>query len=147
MQFTDSVILNKPIDAVWAAFDNTDNLKKWQPTLIDFKHVSGEFGQPGAVSELTYKEGKREMVLTETVTERDYPAKFSGTYEVQGTVNIVTNRFTDLGDGTTRWDIDCTFTFGGFFRFIAPLMKGAFVKRTRADIQRFADKLHSGEMA
>ena len=73
MQFTETVILDKPIDAVWAAFDNTENLFKWQPSLTDFRHMSGEPGQPGAVSELTYREGKRTMVLTETITERDVP--------------------------------------------------------------------------
>ena len=147
MQFIETVILDKPIDAVWAAFDNTENLYKWQPSLTDFRHVSGEPGQPGAVSELTYQEGKRTMVLTETITERDHPGLFRGTYTIDGTVNHVSNRFEPLGDGRTRWDIECTFHFGGLFRFIAPLMKGAFVKRTRADIQRFADKLHSGEIA
>lgn len=147
MRFTETVILDKPIDAVWAAFDNIDNLPKWQPTLTKVEHKSGDLGQPGSVVELTYREGKRDMVLTETVTERDYPHRFQGTYTVGDTVNHVCNRFEDLGDGRTRWDIECEFKFGGVFGLIAPLMKGAFVKRTRADIERFASKLSSGEIA
>ena len=66
---------------MWRAFDNVENMKKWQPTLMKFEPVSGTPGQVGAVSELTYNENGREFMLIEKITRRDEPNGFDAIYE------------------------------------------------------------------
>lgn len=46
MKYKLDIIINKPVDEVIKLFDNPDNLKKWQPELVSFEHLSGEEGQP-----------------------------------------------------------------------------------------------------
>jgi uncharacterized protein YndB with AHSA1/START domain len=57
MNFTFEYLLERDRATVWKAFDNPDNLRKWQPALDSFEPVSGTPGQPGAVSRLTYRRG------------------------------------------------------------------------------------------
>jgi len=140
------VALERDRAAVWKAFDNPDNMKKWQPTLESFERVSGTPGQPGAVSRLTYKEGKRTIVLTETITLRREPEEFGGTYDSGTALNEIHNRFEEAGARRTRWIVTSDFQFRGFWRLLGPLLRGAIRKRTIEDLSRFKQKLESGEL-
>lgn len=141
MKIIETIVIDRPIEVVWTAFDDPENLKRWQPTLESFEHVSGEPGRPGAKSRLVYVEGKRTLEMTETVLERSQ-YRLSGSYEVGGsvshTVNRVDNVFESL-NGSTRWQMISEFEFSGMERFVMPLMKPMFVKRTRQDMQRFKE--------
>lgn len=68
MRFTLELPINKSRAEVWKAFDNPENMKKWQPALVSFQTISGNQGQPGALSKLTYREREREFSLMETIT-------------------------------------------------------------------------------
>ena len=91
MKFALELPLQKSRDEVWKAFDNPENTKIWQPSLVNFETMSVIQGQPGAVSKLTYKEGKREFSLIEKVTCRAEPDRFDVVYENEFADNSVKN--------------------------------------------------------
>lgn len=131
------IILEASPEQVWEKFDNTENLKLWQPTLVRFEHISGEPGRVGAVSSLTYEEDGREIVLTETITLRDRPREFAGVYESDSAINEIRNQFIDLGEGRTKWRMESEFEFRGIYRLMSIFMRGSIRKRTENDMQRF----------
>lgn len=137
MKISAEMILDRPREQVWEAFDNPDNMIRWQPTLESFEHVSGEPGQPGAVSRLVYQEGGRTIEMTERLTERREPEYLAGEYETEGTINTIENHFQRLKDGRTRWVMNSEFNFSGLFKLLAPFMKGQMRKRTLNDMERF----------
>jgi hypothetical protein len=137
MQFTVETVIEASREAVWKAFDNPSNLKRWQPTLQSFEAVSGAPGLPGAVSRLIYKEHGREIVLTETISLRREPEEFAGEYDSGTAANAVHNRFEPLGSGRTRWTMNASFRFRGGWRFFTWLFRGAIAKRLREDCDRF----------
>lgn len=130
MKYSIDLIINKSRDEVWDKFDSVENLYKWHPTLKEFKLESGEAGQPGATSRLRYHEHKRDIEMIETITSRNKPEEFSGTYEMKGTKNSIKNRFTELGENQTKWELDSEFEFSGIYKLMSPFMKGMIVKRT-----------------
>ena len=65
MKLKFETVIDAGLDTVWAAFDNPDNMMRWQQNLQSFNHVSGDPGQPGAISELVYNEKGRRVVLRE----------------------------------------------------------------------------------
>lgn len=93
MKFTNEITIDLPRARVIELFDNPDNMKHWQPGLVSFEHVSGTPGQPGATSRLKYAQGRREGEMIETITVRNLPDEFSGTYDSKGIRNIVKNYF------------------------------------------------------
>jgi hypothetical protein len=143
MKYSNEVVIHLPIKRVVELFDNPDNLRHWQPSLISFEPISGSPGQAGAKSRLRHKMGNREIEMIETITVRDLPKEFSGTYEAKGVFNLVTNRFEALPDGSTRYTSDTAFQFKGLMmKFLGLLMPGAFRKQSQKymdDFKSFAE--------
>lgn len=136
MKYTCEIVIERPRATVVALFDNPDNMKHWQPGLQSFEPLSGTPGQPGARSRLKYLMGKRPIEMIETITERNLPDTFSGTYETKGVWNSVANVFRDEGS-RTRWLCESEFKFSGFMWLISKLMPGAFKKETQKMMNQF----------
>jgi hypothetical protein len=129
---------------VWEVFDNPENMKKWQPSLVKFEPVSRTPGQPGAVSRLTYDEGGREFALIEKVTHRDEPNGLDGVYENKFADNIARNRFVEQGKDQTLWVMETEFRFKTLLMpILGPIMKKNFVTRTQRDMERFKEMAES----
>ena len=144
MKFKLELPINKSRAEAWKAFDNVENMKKWQPTLVSFEPVSGTPGQTGAVSKLTYSENNREFALIEKITLRDEPHRFDGVYENAFADNVIQNSFIEQGKDRTLWVMETEFKFKTLLmKFMGPLMKKSFVTRTQKDMQRFKEMAES----
>ena len=136
--YTVEIEINLPRDRVIELFDNPDNLFKWQTGLQSFEHLSGEPGQPGARSRLVYQNGKHRIELIETVTERNLPDAFSGTYEWNGGKNTLRNRFIALGPNRTRWESTCEYQFSSFMlKMMGFFTPGMFRKQNLKFLHNF----------
>ena len=144
MKIKSERVIEASREAVWQAFDNPDNMKKGQPTLQQMEHQHGNRGQPGAVSKLIYDENGRTVTLIETITERNMPDSFSGTYDNSAVFNIITNRFEAVGSHRTKWIMETEARFKGLFRLMAPFMKSSIRKRNDADMDRFVALVEQG---
>jgi uncharacterized membrane protein len=144
MKFKLEVPINKPRAEVWKVFDNPENMKGWQPSLVRFETISGTQGQPGAISRLTYEEDSREFSLIERVTGRDEPNSIEGVYENQFTDNTIRNRFIEQGKDQTLWIVETEYRFKTLLmKILGPLMKKKFVARTTREMQRFKEMVES----
>jgi hypothetical protein len=137
MKYSISIDLDLPRARVIELFDCTENLYKWQRGLQSFEALDGDPGQPGARSKMVFQMGKRKIEMVETITKRDLPDAFDGTYDGQGVHNVVKNRFVELGPDKTRWESDQEFQFKGFMKLIGFFMPGAFKKQSLKYAQDF----------
>ena len=136
--YTVQVDINLPRSEVVEKFDDPDNLFMWQEGLQSFEHLSGEPGQPGAQSKLTYIQGKHHIELIETVTQRDLPDEFNGTYEWAGGRNTLHNRFIELSPEKTRWESTCEYEFSAFMlKLMGWLAPGMFRKQNQKFLDNF----------
>lgn len=143
MKYTLDIEINKPIQEVIALFDNPDNLSKWMEGLQSFEHLSGTPGEVGAKSKLLFKMGKREIEMIETITVRNLPEEFSGTYDAKGVHNIVKNKFSELPGERTKYTTEQEFQFKGFMKLIGMMLPGAFKKQSMkylVDFKNFVEK-------
>jgi carbon monoxide dehydrogenase subunit G len=143
MKYTTEIEINLPVNKVIDLFDNPENMKQWQPGLQSFEHISGTPGQPGAKSKLKYKMGNRDVEMIETITVRNLPEEFSGTYEAKGVLNIVKNKFISLPDGKTKYIAENEFQLSGMMKLFGLLMPGAFRKESfkfMTQFKEFAEK-------
>lgn len=137
MKYITSVEINRPVDKVIELFDSTDNMFKWMKGLQSFEAISGNPGQVGAKSRLKFKMGKREVEMIETITVRNLPDEFSGTYEAKGVFNIVKNKFISLPNNKTQYVSEQEFQFSGFMKLIGFIMPGAFKKQSMKYLNDF----------
>ncbi|MEP7136306.1 MAG: SRPBCC family protein [Chloroflexota bacterium] len=142
MKFTLETIINKPRKEVWQAFDNIENLQKWQPTLIKHELLDGTPGQPDAVSKLTYAESGREFSLTEKIVHCDEPNQLDSLYENDFADNTIKNKFVEQSPDETLWVTETEFTFKTFLmKIMGNALKKNYIKRTQRDMQRFKEML------
>jgi len=138
MRYTLEIEIGLPRNRVIELFDNHENLKYWQAGFVSFEPMDGTAGQPGAKSRLRYLMGKREVELIETVTLRNLPDEFTGTYETRGMWNSVRNRFQVVDENTTRWRSEIEFRATDFMmKAVIAVMPGAFRKRSYLMMQNF----------
>lgn len=130
MKYTTEIEINQPVNKVVELFDNPDNMKEWMEGLQSFETISGTPGEEGAKAKLKYKMGKREIEMIETITKRNLPDEFTGTYEAKGVFNIVKNRFIPIGDNKTKYVTEQEFQFSGFMKMMGIFMPGAFKKQS-----------------
>lgn len=144
MKYSLELPINKPHAEVWKAFDNPQNMKKWQRSLISFETISGTQGQPGAVSTLTFEEHGRQFELIEKVTHRDEPNRFDGVYENNFADTIVRNTFIEQGKEQTLWRVETEFKFKTVvMRILGPMMKKNYIARTQKDMERFKEMVQN----
>ena len=142
MKYTINIDIDLPKEKIIELFDNPDNMKYWQKGFISIESISGTPGQVGAKSKLKYKMGSREIEMIETITKRDLPNEFSGTYEAKGVWNLNKNYFIELDVNRTKWKSEVEFKFTGFMKLIAFLVPGSFKKQSMkylTDFKEFAE--------
>ena len=148
MKYGIDMEIDVPLDKVIELFDNPDNLKEWQPGLVSFEHLSGTPGEVGAKSKLLYKMGKKDVEMIETITERNLPEMFSGTYDAKGVHNEIWNRFVAIDENRTRWEFKTEFQVEGFMmKLMVLLMPFMFKSQSRKFMQNFkefAEREHAG---
>ena len=137
MKYINEIEINKSVDKVIALFDNSDNLEKWMEGLQSFVHIKGIPGQVGSKSLLKFKVGKREIEMIETITVRNLPHEFSGTYESKGVFNTVKNKFIDLPGQRTKYVSEQEFKLKGFMKLFGLLMPGVFKKQSMKYLTAF----------
>jgi hypothetical protein len=151
MKYNCEIVIQVPRNKVIEYFDSFENMKHWQEGLISYHHLSGEPGKPGAKTTLKYKMGKREIEMVETITIRNLPYEFSGTYEAKGVWNEVKNYFFEEEKDATKWVTENEFIFSGvFMKMMGWLMPGAFKKQSNKyleDFKQFAEKKYNKETA
>lgn len=139
MKYTNEIIINLRVEKVIELFDNPENLKKWMTGLVSFDHISGTPGQPGAKSKLKFRHGNREREMIETITVRNLPFEFSGTYEMTGVWNMQKNFFTEMPGGkSTKWTSETEFRFSSFMmKLLAFIGPGMFRKQSYKFMENF----------
>ena len=137
MKLKFEITIDADRDTVWAAFDNPDNLTRWQQGLENVEFVSGKRGERGAITRLHYDADGKKVVLTETITERQAPRYMAATYETPQSGTLIVNQFEEYNRRTTQWTAWCNFTLRGYMRFLAVFVRRAVRQRTEGDMARF----------
>jgi hypothetical protein len=139
MKYTNHVEIDLPINRVIELFDSLENMKHWQPGLQSYEHISGTPGQEGAKMRLRYMMNKREIEMIETITRRNLPDEFNGTYEAKGVYNIIKNRFVPLGPNRTKWISESEFRLSGIMKVFGFLFPGMFRKQSQKFLDLFKE--------
>ncbi|MGI9409689.1 MAG: hypothetical protein ACR2OV_06430 [Hyphomicrobiaceae bacterium] len=128
-------------ERIIALFLDSNNLEKWQTSLVSFELISGtENREVGSQSRQVHKMGGRELEIIETITVHDYPDEFSATYESADVWNLIENRFIDAGAGKTKWILVSDFRSTNLFmKFLSFFFPGMFKKQTLTFMNKFKD--------
>lgn len=121
---------------IWELLTDPAQLARWQPTLQAADLLQGVVGQPGAVTRLSYREGGRTIVLTETILTAEVGHLLRCRYTSPGMDATITNTLSRLKPELTSWNVVQDLRLRGWLRpagmFLRPVIKHKF----RADMAR-----------
>lgn len=147
MKYQVEVTIDRPRAEVIKLFDNSDNLFQWMEGLQLFEHLSGTPGEVGAKSKLIFKMRNREITMIETITSKNLPDEFSGTYEAPGAFNIVNNYFESLNDQQTRYIAHQEFKFDSLgMKMMSAIFPGMFKKQSLKHMNHFKEFAERAEV-
>jgi len=145
MKYTCEIEIDLPREKMVALFDNPDNMKFWMPGFVSMTPLTGTPGREGVQSLLKFKMGKRDIEMIESITKRNLPEEFNGTYETKGVFNIQNNRFVSLGPSKTKWISESECRFSGYMKIFGFLMPGAFKKQSYKYLVHFKEFAEQGK--
>lgn len=145
MKYTAEIVVDVPREEFIKKMDEPENMRHWQRGLVNYEQLSQNPGQEGAQMTLSYKMGKREITMVETIIKRNLPEELHTIYDTKGVHSIQKNYFKDEGD-KTRWISESEFQFSGFsMKLMGFLMPGAFKKQSLKYMQDFKSFAETGK--
>ena len=104
MKLVHEITVNKPLQVAWDYSTDPENLHRWLNEYLRYEHISGDVNAPkvGDKSRHTYKQGKGEFTMEETITAYNPPQQIklfmtSGYFDME-----VVNHFEALDASSTR---------------------------------------------
>ncbi|MEY2981185.1 MAG: hypothetical protein RL562_1412 [Planctomycetota bacterium] len=143
MQYTVEIEVARPLAEVVESFASRSNMPYWQEGLLSDEPLEGEPGQEGSKARLTFRMGKRTMVMVETIEVRDLPERFHAFYETKGVRNRVAMRFEAAGENRTRLISDNEFVFTAWMMRVMGAVFGSMFRKQSmkylTDFKAFAE--------
>jgi len=141
MILSHEVIVNKPLKNVWQYSNNPQNLNKWLNDFVRYEQITGDVTAPrvGDTSSHTYRQGKGEFTMQETITLYEPPKRIELFMTSKYFDMEIVNRFEEIADDKTRLFASAEFVRTGW------MMKTIFLfsskKKMQADHERQIVKL------
>mgnify|MGYP001582062936 CR=1 FL=1 len=66
--YSSEITVDKPLKEAWAVMQDENKTTQWLKSITDVKHISGENGTVGAVTEYIFNENGQESKVLETIT-------------------------------------------------------------------------------
>jgi uncharacterized membrane protein len=110
--------INQPINIVWKAFINPDNMLHWTKYLEKVEVVKGKFGEIGALSQLHYLEKGKAYILEDKLLVYEEGKRIVSEVSGQGMVITLETTLNPI-DGDTKVSMQWTGRGQSFFMKIA----------------------------
>lgn len=141
MKFKGHVDVKKSRDEVVKFFADPAYLGEYQDGFVSKELVEGEAGHDGAISKMMYKQGGREMELTETILANKLPDSFEASYHHIHMDNFMRCKFTELDRNLTRYEYEFEYTRINWFmpKLMAILFPGMYRKQGEKWMRQFKE--------
>ena len=142
----ESVVIDKPVDEVFAFFADPENAPVYMTNVMDYELVSGEGGKEGSVSRATVKVAGRRIELTEELA-RVEPGRDQHRRSVKSPIRYETvYRFEPVETGTRVTFHQDTEDVGNFFgRFTQPVVEKLYARDVRNNLEHAKQLLEEGD--
>lgn len=138
LRYSTEVTVARSRDDVIAIIQDPAQAPHWMEGFVSAEPIEGEPWATGSKSRLTFKMGKRDMEMVETILTNNLPDGYHVEYTTDGVRNEIENRLIAVSDTETRWEMDNVFEFGGFMmKLMGGLMPFMFKKQTATYAQNF----------
>jgi uncharacterized membrane protein len=142
MKIEHSIEIDQPPSVVYDFMMDPENLPLWLTNFVRMEHISGEEGEPGAVSRHIYDEKGRQIEMIETVLTNVENEEMTAVYTSEHFDMNISNYLQPSGEKSTRLKVVTEMEMKGFFmKLIGGLFKGQTEKRLKEDLEKLKDAI------
>lgn len=137
INFKTGIIIDKPIDIVYQAFIDPDNMVKWTTDLEKFEIVKGKFGEIGATARLYYRQKGRINIMEDKLEYIEPGKKLISSVTGEGLTARVETNFKALNGSTEvviHWSGKPTIFL---LKLLLPFLKNKIKKGAQEELNRF----------
>jgi len=140
-KFESSIVINRPVEEVFALLSNQENNPKWQSgSLENRKTSSGPIGVGTtwhSVSQFLGKRIESESEITEYEPNRKYTLKSKLPFPVEARTTF------ERVEGGTRINLKAEAEIGGFFKLAEPLVVSMGKRQFEANLANLKDLMEA----
>lgn len=132
------MVIDRPLEEVWAVFDDPEAMVEWQGNLIRNEEVSE------TVSLQTVRNAGINQELTVTLLEHNPPKLQKSRYEGAQVPFEVTNTFTAVDENSTEWCAVMDLKLNLLTKALGPVLKPVMqelIKRNGRDFKTYVESL------
>jgi len=141
-KFEGSIVINRPLEEVFALLSNPENNPKWQSGIVELRKTSeGPIGVGATYRSVNQFLGRRlegETEITEYEPNRKYSEKSKS-----GPVPFESRATFERVEGGTRINLEAEAEIGGFFKLAEPLVVSAVRRQLTADLANLKDLMEA----
>lgn len=125
MRVEHAIEIERPLDEVWALFDDPSKQPEWLGMEKSLTQVKGKGNEKGAVQSVIFERSSGETELTVTILDRKAPTRLVARYEGMQVPFELTSTFTAIDDDTTEWHCEIDVKLSLLTKALGPVIKGA----------------------
>lgn len=143
MRIEHSVVINRPIEGVFAFVSDIEKLPQWAAEIVEVKIVSeGPVGVGTTFSDVVKEFGRR-IEATLEVTEYEPNSKL--TFKaIAGPIPVEVRHIFEAVEGGTKVTLVQKAEVGGFFKLAEPLLARMAQRQTETDLSNLKNLLEAG---
>ena len=137
-----SIVINRPVEEVFAVVTNVENNPKWSSAFIEAKKTSAGPIGVGTTWRIVGKLFGQRIETEQECTEYGPNRKFAQKSKA-GPIPVQTQQTFEPVEGGTRVSIDGTIEPGGFFKLAEPLFANMIKRTVEADFANLKDLMEA----
>lgn len=135
--YTINVSIDKPIEDVFKAFNNSENIKNWIPEVQSFEVVNNNPGKTGSIYKITVLNQGQEIVMTEKVMAYVPNEKVTLFFDAEGMLKKDDYIFTEKNGKTIVTVSTSCQSETYLMACVFPFFKSTFVKQDQSYLNNF----------
>jgi len=137
----ESIIINRPIEEVFAFMSETKNLPLWQTDVVEARHTPEGPVQVGTKMSIVRAFMGRKMEGTADIVEYAPPTRYA--YKTTSGPEVTGVNICEATDGGTRFTVMFDMQTGGFFSLADPLVARTIKRSVESGLATLKDVLES----
>ena len=139
MEYTVSNTIKAPLDNVVEKFFDPNSVEHWMEGYKGMEHLKGTPGQVGAETNFTFEHKGKEMIIHETILERNSPNQVKFAYRSKMGYNEVEMIFEKIDENSTSQTNHSMFKLKGGMKLFGWMFKGMMKKQSMTYLTSFKD--------
>ena len=140
-----TIVINRPIEDVFAFLSNLENDIKWRSEWVETRNTSGGSPGVGATFLLVGKFLGRRIETVYEVIEYE-PNRSAAWKNVSGPLPLTFRRTFERVEGGTRFTIRYELELSGFFKLVMPLFAGSVKRQHEGDLRKVKELMETSAL-